>query len=101
MAGGAGGPWPTLEFRSSDFSEILRFHRKFTDFGLALRTFDQFRFFASLSILPTTSALFLLFHTHFPYISSVLSSVYTLCTSASNKLKSLYVYLQIELEKLS
>ena len=86
MAGGQGEPWPTLEFRSSDFSEILRFRRKVTDFGLALRTFDQFRFFAWLSILPTTSALFLLFHTHFPYISSVLSSVYTLWTSASNKL---------------
>ena len=87
MAGGAGGPWPTLEFRSSDFSEILRFRWKITDVGLALRTFEQFRFFASLSILPTTSALFLLFHTHFPYISSVLSSVYKLCTSNSNKLR--------------
>ena len=65
----------------------LRFRRKITDVGLALRTFEQFRFFASLSILPTTSALFLLFHTHFPYISSVLSSVYKLCTSDSNKLR--------------
>ena len=43
--GGAGGPWPTIGLRSSDFSEILRFRRKITDFGLALRTFDQFRFF--------------------------------------------------------
>ena len=55
---GGRGPWPTLEFRSSDFSEILRFRRKITDFGLALCTFDQFRFFASLSVLPTTAALF-------------------------------------------
>ena len=43
--GGQGGPWPTLEFRSSDFSDIQRFRRKITDFGLALSTFDQFRFF--------------------------------------------------------
>ena len=58
MAGGAGGPWPTLEIRSSNFSEISRFRRKITDFGLALSTFDQFRFFASLSVLPATFALF-------------------------------------------
>ena len=45
MAGGEGGPWSTLEFRSSDFSEISGFRRKITDFGLALSTFDQFRFF--------------------------------------------------------
>ena len=56
--GGQGGPWPTLEFRSSDFSEILRFRRKIADFGLALSTFDQFRFFASLSVLPITFAVF-------------------------------------------
>ena len=51
-------PWPTLEFRLSDFSEILRFRRKITDFELALSTFDQFRFFASLSVLPTMPAVF-------------------------------------------
>ena len=38
--GGGRGPWPTLEFRSSDFSEILRFCRKITDFGLAQSTFS-------------------------------------------------------------
>ena len=37
----------------------FKFHRKITDFGLALSTFDQFRFFASPSFLPTTSALFI------------------------------------------
>ena len=55
---GARGSWPTLEFRLSDFSEIVRFRRKITDFALALSTFDQFRIFASLSVLPTMPAVF-------------------------------------------
>ena len=39
------------------FSEILRFHQKITDF--ALSTFDQFRFLALLSVLPTMPAVFI------------------------------------------
>ena len=85
--GGAGGPWPTLEFRSSDFSEILRFRRKITDFGLALSTFDQFRFFHRFQFFPQHLLFSLLLRRHFPDIGFVLGSVYTLCTRASKKLR--------------
>ena len=84
---GAGGPWPTLEFRSSDFSEILRFRRKITDFGLALSTFDQFRLFHRFQFFPQHLLFSLLLRRHFPDIAFVLGSVYTLCTRASKKLR--------------
>ena len=58
MARGARGPWPTLEFRSSDFSVILSFRQKITDFELTLSTFDRFRLFTSLPVLPMTPAVF-------------------------------------------
>ena len=59
MAEGGRGAMAPLEFRSSNFSEILRFCRKITDFGLAQSTFSL-DLFASLSVLPTTSALFVI-----------------------------------------
>ena len=56
--GGAGEAMADPEFRLSDLSEILRFRRKITDFELALITFDKFRCFASLSVLPAMPAVF-------------------------------------------
>ena len=69
MARGAGGPWPTLEFRSSDFSEILRFRRKVTDFGRpGLSTVDQLKIFASLQFFSEHQLFSLLFGRNFPDI---------------------------------
>ena len=39
MAGGEGGPWSTLEFRSSDFSEISGFRRKIS--GMSKYIFED------------------------------------------------------------
>ena len=51
MAGGAGGAMAHPRIQIVGFFGNFRFCRKITDFGLALSTFDQFRFFALVMFL--------------------------------------------------
>ena len=65
-------------------SEILTNRRKIIDFGLALSTFDQCQFLHRFQFFPQQLLPSLLFGRNFP---TGLSSVYSLCTSASKEIR--------------
>ena len=89
MAGQQGGSkrtWLTLNFRSPDFSEILKVRRKVTNFGLALSLFEVLCIAFSFSHRTCSSSMSS--GRNFPDIISGFGSCYTLCTRALQKFKA-------------